>query len=218
MSLNIQWQRASLVVVDAIIVALALYVAYLLRFDNFQIPHQYESQYALVVPAFIAVRLLLFWQVNLYRGVLKYVGARELMAIFVSVTLGSALLAVANVFLVHWLPTLSTLPNPIDDPHPHFPRVPLQVLINEYVITMLAVGGVRFSRRAVLSLFSRTDSEKPARRILIVGAGDAGEAVVRQMLQATVRSFQPVAFVDDDATKQSLYIHGIPCRSRGRDW
>ncbi|MEI7632944.1 MAG: nucleoside-diphosphate sugar epimerase/dehydratase [bacterium] len=205
MSVKIPWQRAGLFLLDAVLVALSLFAAYLLRFPDFVIPASYELQYVLVVPVFVAVRLVLFWRFNLYRGILRYASTTELVAIFVSVTLGSVLLSAANVFLVRFLPAPRVFSG-----EAHFPRVPLQILIIEYFITIMLVGGGRFSRRLLLAAFARSDGGEPLKRILIVGAGDAGEAVARSMRQALTRAYEPVAFVDDDPQKLNLRIHGIP--------
>ena len=68
-----------------------------------------------------------------------------------------------------------------------------------------------FSRRFVSARFFRRD-EKPGgvRRVLIVGAGDTGEAVARLMRRAPVQAYEPVAFTDDDPVKRGRRIHGIP--------
>ncbi|MCX7719143.1 MAG: polysaccharide biosynthesis protein [Candidatus Sumerlaeaceae bacterium] len=207
---RIQWQRAGLVLFDAVAVALALYAGYMLRFE-FAVPAADAAQYLLVVPAFVAVRLVLFAVFNLYRGILRYASTTELQAIFFSTAAGSLLLAAANALVIPLIPAVEGAPSHLG----HLQRVPWSVVCIESLLTLLLVGAIRFSRRIVVSaIFTPQGGEDETRRVLIIGAGDAGEAVARQMRQAVPRVFVPVAFADDDPRKLGRRIHGIPVAGR----
>lgn len=205
MSTHIRWQRFGLAMIDALLSALSLYAAYWIRF-NFDIPVKDYHQYLLAVPVFVVVRLLLFGVCDLYKGILKYASTSELAAIFISVTLGTLVIAALNVLLIPFVPALKSLP----EHNGHLQRIPWNVVIIEFLLTLLVIGGARFSRRVMLWAASRPADAGDLRRVLIVGAGDAGEAVARQMRQSPIRTYLPVAFADDDPHKQHSRIHGIP--------
>ncbi|MBX7246685.1 MAG: polysaccharide biosynthesis protein [Candidatus Sumerlaeaceae bacterium] len=212
MNTMIKWQRLGLVAMDAVLVALALYMGYALRF-NFDIRRDDYNQYLLVVGLFVVVRLFLFWAFNLYRGILRYASTTELVAIFASSAIGSVALAAANVLVIPFVPAMAGLPEHAG----HLQRVPWPALIIEFSLTILLVGGGRFSRRFLVSVLRRREDSLGVRRVLVVGAGDAGEAVVRMMRHAAVRAFEPVAFADDDPNKQHRRIHGIPVAGSTKD-
>lgn len=213
-----------LTLLDALAVVLALFGAYLVRFafvdpsdptafaqpadlSKFAIPTQWYRHFLLVVPYFIAVRVILFWAFRLYRGILRYASTSELLAILLSTSVGTMVLAGIDLLVVPLVPAIPGMP--LHNGHLH--RVPLMILPVEFAFTVLLVGAIRFSRRLALSLiYGRASDGMEPRRVLIVGAGDAGEAVARQMKQSLVRAYIPVAFVDDDAFKHHRSIHGIP--------
>ena len=84
-------------------------------------------------------------------------------------------------------------------------------LVIDYVLSLLAVGGLRFSYRVISESQSTSiQSESRPKRVLIAGAGDAGALVVREMQRNPQANLNPVGFVDDDPAKQKQEIHGTP--------
>ena len=85
------------------------------------------------------------------------------------------------------------------------------VLVIDWLLSLFAVGGLRFSYRIIAEsqLTSRQFITSP-RRIVIAGAGDAGALVVREMQRNPQANLTPVGFVDDDPAKQKQEIHGTP--------
>ena len=213
MTIKVQWQRLGLAFVDAVLVALALYAGYMLRFE-FSVSPEDHWQYLFAAPVVVAVRLACFWGFWLYRGLLRYASTNELLAILLSVALGSLLLAAGNLFVTPLIPAIEGLP----EYRGHVQRLPWSVTVLEGVFTFLLVSSARFSRRLLLTGWFRRDTVNAAcRRVLVVGAGDAGEAVVRQ-LRADIRNvFHPVAFADDDPDKLGMRIHGLPVAGTTRD-
>jgi FlaA1/EpsC-like NDP-sugar epimerase len=91
---------------------------------------------------------------------------------------------------------------------PSFPR---SIPALQWLLLVILIGGVRFSMRILSE--SQTASQAPkhgARRVLIVGAGDAGALVVREMQKNPELRLLPVCFIDDDPSKQRQQIHGVP--------
>lgn len=87
--------------------------------------------------------------------------------------------------------------------------LPRSVPIIDGLLTLLFVGGTRFSLRAAEYLRARSSNGTLGRRVLIAGAGDAGEMVVREMRTSHMVSLEPVGFVDDNPFKQGVVIHGV---------
>jgi FlaA1/EpsC-like NDP-sugar epimerase len=89
-----------------------------------------------------------------------------------------------------------------------FPRGTLPI---QWLLLVILVGGVRFSLRLISENQAASQTTRHgARRILIVGAGDAGALVVREMQKNPELHLTPVCFVDDDTSKQRQQIHGVP--------
>lgn len=215
MSKIIKWRRLGLALADALAVAGALIAAYVLRFEvlyNFV-----QRQYVLIVGVFIIVRLLMFWAFRLYRGVLRYAGLGEMLAIIASIVAGTAVLFglnfayermdVVDLFTRMHAPGLAGYFTGVDG------RVPFSVILFESLISLFAVAAIRFSRRIliyqVLNIAEETGAQRP-RRLLIVGAADLADAAVRQINASPNRPWKPVAMVDDDMEKRHLRIHGVP--------
>jgi len=212
----VKWRRIALAFVDALVVAGALWAGYLLRFA--QVYNFVVSQYLLVLAFFIVVRLAMFWAFRLYRGVLRYAGMGEMLAITSAVVCGTAVLVGLDLVyerlpLLQWFPAYPRNLADLAAGSGRVMRVPLGVIFGESILTLLGVALVRFSRRIViyqvLNLAEETSVQRP-RRLTIVGAGDLAEAALRQIQASPSRAWKPVAMVDDDPEKQSLRIHGVP--------
>lgn len=186
----VERKRWWLVLVDAILINIALWGALALRFD-FAIP--YKSNYWDIALYITAVRLILLTFAGVYKGVWRYMGISDLVAIFKAVTLGSLVVAATSLFLAREL---------------SYPR---SVIIIEWLGDIMLIGGLRFIMR-IVHQHSKTSKTKGAsqKKVLIFGAGDAGEMVVRQMMAHPEYGYQPVGFIDDDPKKRGREIHRIP--------
>jgi len=92
---------------------------------------------------------------------------------------------------------------------------PRSVFIIDWALVILLTGGLRFALRA---LKETTPLFKPAgKRLLIVGAGDAGDMLLREIKKNKSLEYNPVGFVDDDPNKAGVKIHGVPVLGRAQD-
>lgn len=216
MSNVVRWRRLALAAIDALLIAAALWGGYLLRFAEIYAFN--VNQYMLVVPFFIVVRLLMFWAFRLYRGVLRYAGMGEMVAITAAVALGTAILLALNVGYQHlpladWFPGYTKyflLDYAQTPPRPY--RVPIQVVLLESLLTLFGMALIRFSRRIVIYqalIVAEEAGAQRRRRLAIIGAADLGEAALRQINASPTRPWRPVAIVDDDPEKLGLHIHGV---------
>ena len=201
---QIQWQRFALAGLDAAMVAAAVAMGYLLRW-NFHVRPDYVPQLWALMALAVPLRVGLFALFQLYRGLTRYAGTVELLAILMGTATGSLVLVGLGAGILPLMPPVSWLPRV----GAAAARVPLAVLVAEGAMTVLLVGGARFSRRLVLSGLPRRPEGESVRRVVIVGAGDAGADVAKQMLQAR-GDHCPVGFVDDAPHKRGRTIHGLP--------
>ncbi|MCX6998758.1 MAG: nucleoside-diphosphate sugar epimerase/dehydratase, partial [Candidatus Sumerlaeota bacterium] len=196
--------RIILLLLDALFVSVALGLAYLIRRD-FNIELEYRLQYVAILPFVLIVRIFLFFLFKLYKGMLRYASINELVAIVASSSIGTLIFIILNIFLENFH---RLGPLPLHPGGQNVLRVPWGVIVIEWLLVILLIGGERFSRRIILTFGFRLP--KDARRVLIVGAGDLGDAVARQLMKDPMRGYKPVCFVDDDPITQGKYIHRLP--------
>jgi hypothetical protein len=187
--------------IDAALVALAYLLAFRLRFDG-GIPTDYADLLAATLPYVVAASLLIFTLFGLYEKWWRYVGQRDYVGILQAVV-------VATLFV----PAFNALT------HPEVIRsgrgevtlsVPPGVLAFFFLLTLVLVGGSRFVARTVYERPLSGFRPRPgARRVLIIGAGDGGRLVLREIVRNPDLGMSPVGFVDDDPTKHRMRIDGV---------
>lgn len=179
---------------DLCLIPIAWFGAFGLRF-NFEGVPDHEWLLALwAFPMIFLVQTAAYWLVRLYRGVWRFASMPDLLRILKSVLMG-----VSVSLLILFLSTrLEGIPRSI------FPIYGMLLIIG--------LGGGRFFVRWLKEGKQWKKSHKKHKtglRVLIVGAGTAGEGLVRDLLREKDRPYIPVAFVDDKPTKQRQEIHGI---------
>jgi FlaA1/EpsC-like NDP-sugar epimerase len=147
---------------------------------------------------------LFFSFFQLYRAIWRYTSLRTLYSIVLSSTLFSLFL---TFFVFHW--RLS------------FPR---SIIFIDWFLTVFLVGGVRIGARALYEFKSGKSNtifsallKKDIKPVIIVGAGDAGETIAKEMLRRPQNGYFPVGFVDDSLDKQGATIHGIKVLGTRKD-
>jgi len=185
---------------DIILISLSVIFAFLVRFEGF-IPEQYFLNIWSVTLLAIVITLPIFYFSKLYSFSWAYVSATELISLVKAVFL-SFLLLTAVFFVLR--------------DHSFFSGFPRSTLFISYFFIFLFSGGVRFAKRIYLEVFSGGEKGQKE-RTLIVGAGDAGEQILRSILASKNNSYLPIGFVDDDAAKQKVLIHGFPVLGKIED-
>jgi FlaA1/EpsC-like NDP-sugar epimerase len=181
--------RTSAFVHDLIMVPLAWLGAYWLRF-NLDVPPQPFVDAALAaLPVVVPVQAAVFWYFGLYRGVWRFASLPDLMRILKGVATGTALCFV----LLFVITRLDNVPR----------TVPLLFVF----LQLLLLAGPRLLYRWQKD---RRLNLSGGQRVLVVGAGSAGEMLVRDMLRDPQHAYQPVAFADDLPRRQGGEIQGIP--------
>ena len=184
---------------DAALVVVSIYLSFFIRFD-FQIPGEQWIIVNRIWPFMLAVKLGFYWFFGLYRGMWRYTSLLELANVLKAVVL-STLVIVTGALMIH-----------------RFMGYPRSVFLIDAVLTFLAVSGVRVAVRlhysqgagiGLLPRFSRL-TRGDHKRLLIIGAGDAGEKVVREIQASPDLRVQPVGFLDDQPERKGKLIHGVP--------
>ncbi|MFQ5850691.1 MAG: polysaccharide biosynthesis protein [Candidatus Binatia bacterium] len=184
----ILYRRPVTVVVHVGLVSTGYLAAFLLRFD-FHLPSSELQLFLVTLPLLLVVRTVVFAWFHLYQGVWRYVSMQDILAMLKAVTL-SSLLFLAAVLLIFG----------------HgFPR---SIFLLDWVFCLALVGGVRLALRAVRESRQRY-LQVPGRRALVVGGGDAGEMLIREVNKTLALKYDVVGFVDDDPRRQGKRIHGV---------
>ncbi len=188
------------VVADIFCVVFSVWAAFLLRFD-FDIPSQYFPFIYRMLGLAVIFILPVFYFQKLYSFSWSYVSANELISLFKGTTIAFIFLAV-TIFISHYFP--------------HFINFPRSVIFMSYFLVFILCGALRFSKRIYLRILGQNRMLE-RERTLIVGAGDAGEQILRSILSSKTSPYKPVGFVDDNPLKQGITIHGIKVLGRMSD-
>ena len=191
-------------VVDGVLVALAYFLAYRLRFGDLAggVPERYQQLLEATVGPLVAMSLVVFTLFGFYQRQWRYVGQRDFVKIGEGVLVATLLLA-GYIALVK--PVSQT--SGVGDVGV---TAPGGVIVGFFLITLVLLGGVRFIFRAMHERTLRGfRARKDARGVLIVGAGDGGRLVLREIQRNPGLGLRPVGFVDDDPLKARLRIDGV---------
>jgi len=186
-------KKTVLFVLDFLIINLAYIISLYLRYEV-PIPTTYINTYLSTFFIWSLVKLVINYKFGLYNSLWRYAGIDELIKIFSATTLGSVCCL-----------TLSLI---IDKEYP------ISVGLIIWMITLLSIGTSRMSYRIIRKIYyyrlSRIKVNRNSlKRVLIVGAGDAGETIIRELQSGKYKEYLPVAMVDDDPGKLNKNIHGV---------
>ena len=182
-------QRFIAFIHDLAMVPIAWLGAYWLRFNLDSIPPRYLSQALMLLPLVWLAQGAMFWAFGLYRGIWRFASIPDMARILKSVMAGLAATVV-----------ISFLVTRLED-------APRSVFVLDGILLLFLLGGPRILYRWIKDRHLYLGSGK---RTLIVGAGNAGELLARDLMRASSSSCHPVAFVDDDPDKVGKEIHGYP--------
>ena len=189
--------------VDGVLVALAYWLAYQLRFDGpAGVPQRYEDLFEATFLPVIVGSLVIFVGFGLYGKWWRYVSQRDYAAIVQAVV-------VAALFLLAYIAVLKPVTRSVEDFETTV-TTPSGVLALHLLLMLAFVAGARFLARSVYERPLRGfRARKDARGLLIVGAGDGGRLVLREILRNPELGMKPVGFVDDDPLKRRLRVDGV---------
>jgi UDP-GlcNAc:undecaprenyl-phosphate/decaprenyl-phosphate GlcNAc-1-phosphate transferase len=178
------------VLCDVAVIVLADYAAFLLRFDGAIVPAYYHL-FVKSLPLVIVIQLGAFLALGLYDGLWRYTSiddlSRQLRAV-----LGAWIASTLAIVFVFRLENVSR-----------------SVLVMDGIILTIGISGTRISFRLLRSWAARFQSPAAGKRVLIYGAGDGGELLLRELIQNRELGLTAIGFVDDDPQKEGRVIHGV---------
>lgn len=183
-----------LLIGDVMLVLVSVMGSFALRLDSAQLPYYIPAMLIMCLVALL-IKIPTYYFFGLYRRMWIYASTNELRLITAAVTTGSVL--TSGVMLALLFADLV------------LPGMPRSALGIDWLLSLVLIGGSRFALR-ILAEQSAAPRNGKARTALIVGAGDAGALVVRELQRSSQLNITPVAFLDDDPSKQRQEIYGVP--------
>jgi FlaA1/EpsC-like NDP-sugar epimerase len=185
---------------DIFLTLISVLASYLIRLELIAIFPTYQYSLLWMLGAAVLIKPLVYYFFGIYRHIWRYASTRELLLILSAVTTASMVLSGVMIGLFA---------------AGMFYGFPRSVLVIDWLFTMAFIGGTRFVFRVLAESSSSAMDRSiiPSRRkkwVLVIGGGDAGAMVVREMLKNPQLNMRPIGFLDDDPTKQDSKIHGVP--------
>lgn len=180
----------------AIVFSACYAFAWLLRFE-FEIPPDYLDTFKWSLPVVVGVQLLVGLFFGFYRGWWRYVGMADVVRLMFGLT------AALGILLAGWYV------GELLGAHPRFVRSPRGVLLINWSFGLLTLFGVRVIIRLGRDRFRPMETPEHVKRVVIIGAGDAGETLAREIEHRPQLGMNVVGFVDDQRAKWGSHIRGI---------
>ena len=186
----------TMILTDVLIFIVSLFMSYLIRFEFSFAQINIKQIYDLLL-WIIPLKFIIFLFIGLYHGMWRYTSVRDFWllarACFLSTVLVMVIILIIN----------------------RFEGYSRSVFVADGIITFLLAGGLRIFIRSFYALYENqmantySSASTQLTRVLIIGAGDAGEKILREILDNNTLHYQVAGFIDDDAEKQGRTIHGI---------
>ncbi len=195
---------------DLVLLTAALYSSLLIRFE-FSIPSYFLASFLEMLPYALLTKIACFYFFDLYRGMWRYTSIADLLNIIKAAAVSSLLIVAFIAFKTRFI---------------GYSR---SVFLIDWFLTILFIAGFRLVVRLFFESFTSDESgqrarpslvgmlsrkRKNAKRLLIIGAGDCGEKIFREIQNNASLPYRPVGFLDDNRNKIGRKIHGVPVLGR----
>ncbi len=181
------------VIYDIIAITFALAISLLVRFE-FVVDatnKKYFENMASVLPMIVVMTLLIFWTFRMYSSIWKYAGAREMFYIACACCIADVL-----YFIVVMVSIRESVP------------MPRSTYILYPLFLFVLVCGIRYVYRFIRAIIRIRVNEKNKKKVLIVGAGEAANALIKEINNSAYLNMDVVGLVDDNQQKKGLFLHG----------
>ncbi len=183
-------RRVFEVLLDIVLITLAYWSAYAIKFEPFSDSPAWKL-FLRTLPVLVVVRLAAFLVFGVYRGIWRYTSMDDLMSFAKAVAAGSLLSMMIVLFKFR------------------FQGFSRGVFLIDALVMLLLLAGSRIAFRVFRQVLPAGAKSKEGKRVLIYGAGDAGELLLRELLNNRELRYAPVGFMDDDKNKHGKLIHGF---------
>ncbi len=177
------------VLLDLILILLSYWCAYALKFGAFSGSNAWKL-FLRTLPVLVFFKMAAFLVMGVYRGIWRYTGLDNLIVFAKAVVLGSVLSVLVILFAFR------------------FEGFSRTIFVIDGLLMFLFLAGSRMAFRLFREVLP-VSGDSDGRRVLIYGAGDAGELVLRELLNNRSLKYLPVGFLDDDPAKAGKVIHGL---------
>ncbi|MDF2453652.1 MAG: polysaccharide biosynthesis protein [Bacteroidota bacterium] len=185
--------RWSILIIDLIICAFSLTLAFFLRFNFKSIPANELENFPIVYALVLSVRLIAFIFSKTYKGVVRYTGAKDASRIFVIVLLSSFFLFIVNLFTRQIFFGYYIIPH--------------SVIVIDGLVTIFIMISSRLAIKAIY--FENKNPEKQKTQVIIYGAGESGIITKRTLDRDAAVRYKVVGFIDDDEKKKGRSLEGV---------
>jgi len=182
---------------DAVLFALALFSAYSLRYEFSLNPYEIQQAFGVLV-WLVPFKLTMFFLYGLYRGIWRYTSIKDFWYLAQASILSTLLIMMFILYRYR------------------FQNYSRAVFLMDGTLTFLLTGGLRILIRHYFQIQTRTgffqttqDRIKQLKMVLIIGAGDGGEKILREILDNPQLHYRVVGFLDDDFHKHGRTVHGV---------
>ena len=197
--------------IDVLLFSISLYSAHLVRFD-FNIPSYFQYAFWRILPVVIALKLIFFYWFDLYRGMWRYTGLSDLFNVIKASSLSSLTIITIVLYSTRFHNSSS------------FQGFSRSVFIIDWCFTIFLASLFRLTVRLYYDYFEDSETgqvsidfvhlfrkkQSGQKRLLIIGAGNCGEKIYREIKNNALLHYQVAGFIDDNPAKRGLKIHGIP--------
>jgi FlaA1/EpsC-like NDP-sugar epimerase len=186
-------RKLGLVIVDVFIINISFLIAFILKYDGDVVYIITTYLKTIIWVSIIAtiIKLMCFIIFKLYNSLWSYAGIYEAMRLITA-------LIISNAIVVSLVTILSI-------------SIPLSIFIMTFFIETLFMGGTRFLYRVLRRIKQRAFSyTEPENRLMIIGGGEAGSIIVKELEQSPFSDSKAIAIIDDDENKKNMKLHGVP--------
>jgi len=188
--------------IDILLLCLSYFLSYFIRFEG-KIPPEEISNFKNTVWLIIPSKIFIFFLFNLYRGMWRYTSINDLTNLIKAIFVSSTVIILTILYLHR------------------FEGYPRSVFVIDAFLTLVLIGGIRLFIRLILQKATSNitgmaqfpffqNTKEGLKRLLIIGAGDAGEKILRELRDNPRLKYNVVGFLDDDPKKHGMQIHGVP--------
>ena len=197
--------RLSQMAIDLTVLAMVFAIAFMMRFD-WRPPTDMVGRLALTIPYIVVGEYLVLWIFGIPKFSWRYIGLHEMWRILAATVVANVLLLWTRIGLAELVTDYAYLRHGV---------IPLGVIASNFVLMFLGIVGVRVARRIVgeqmesrrrLSSGAKQTSKVPT---MLVGAGQGGLLMAKEIASRPDLGLQPVGFLDDDLNKKGTVVHGI---------
>jgi UDP-GlcNAc:undecaprenyl-phosphate/decaprenyl-phosphate GlcNAc-1-phosphate transferase len=177
------------VLLDVVLIILSYYTAYTMLYGSVETNSAW-LMFKHTVPVLVIIKLATFLIMGVYKGFWRYTSIDDLIVFAKAVIIGSVVSIMTLLFAFR------------------FQGLSRAVFVLDGLLLLMMLAGSRMTFRLFKQLLPVQQSNE-GRRVLIYGAGDGGELLLRELINNKELRYSPVGFVDDDPLKKDKVIHGL---------